>query len=72
METQDKTIELRLLEGWLLLAQTLNEELDWRMAPQRLEQLLLQTASALAYANNLAEARAILVWYQAHAMEIHS
>jgi hypothetical protein len=59
---------LRLLEAWLPLGQTLNQEFGWHLEAEALEQLVLAAAPVLARVTTLADARAVL--YYAYA-QIH-
>ena len=54
--------QLRLLESWLPLAQAANERDGWGLDAATLEGLILAAAPALAGAESLVEAHAIL-WY---------
>jgi hypothetical protein len=52
--------QLRLLEGWLPLAQDANERYDWHLNASALEALILAAAPRLGLTRNTLEARAIL------------
>ncbi len=54
--------QLRLLECWLPLAQTLSEQAGWGYVPAQLEALVLIAAPALGRSASQAEAHGIL-WY---------
>lgn len=56
------SVQVRLLEIWLPLAQSENTRHRWGYTPYELEQLVLVAAPALQHTHNALAARAIF-WY---------